>query len=180
MQSRRLAKRYAKVLADLAEQQGELEGALASMHALLAICRELGPLPEMLSDRKTPVEERLKTLEQVSSALEHSELFGNFMRLLVERGRFGIVEHIAEEFEIMHDARLGILHLKVRTARPLSDSERLEVARAFQGSGSRLPVVHEEVDPSIIGGISVEVNNTVYDNTLAARIARMRERLVNP
>jgi F-type H+-transporting ATPase subunit delta len=65
----------------------------------------------------------------------------------------------------------------VRTATELSASQRQRLAQALArsyGSDVHLDVV---IDPSVVGGISVQIGDELIDGTAASRLAEVRRRL---
>ncbi len=65
----------------------------------------------------------------------------------------------------------------VKTARPLSDDQvgrlRATLARIY----GREVTAHVEVDPSVLGGIRVQIGDEVIDGTLAGRLDDLRRRM---
>jgi ATP synthase F1 delta subunit len=179
MQARRIARRYARVLVDLAEAEGTLDATRARLDAVRSACAELPPLAHYLSDQKLHVDTRMSALNSVLKGMEAKTVFGNFMRVLVERRRFSLIELITEEYATLSDERKGVLHVHVRTARQLSEEERESISKWFTARSGVRPEIHEEIMPSLIGGLQVEVNNKVFDYSIAARLQMLRSKLVN-
>ncbi len=73
--------------------------------------------------------------------------------------------------------RRGEVSAVVRSAVPLSDEQRarlLAVLTRIYGRPAQLSV---DVDPDVVGGISVQVGDEIIDGTLATKIAHARRRL---
>lgn len=65
----------------------------------------------------------------------------------------------------------------VRVARPLSDADRSRLAAALQRQYGRPVHLNLLVDPSVIGGIRVEIGDDVIDGTVSSRLAEASRRL---
>lgn len=64
----------------------------------------------------------------------------------------------------------------VRSAVPLEPQEKERLARALAGIYGHDVQVKAEVDPSVLGGLSVQVGDEVVDGTIAGRLDRLKRR----
>jgi F-type H+-transporting ATPase subunit delta len=84
-----------------------------------------------------------------------------------------MVEHFGE---LLRRER-GIALAEVRTALPLDDEQRRELAtRLAQVAGEQIEM-NEVVDEALIGGISVRIGDRLYDASVRNRLERLRGRL---
>ncbi|MGB0101135.1 MAG: F0F1 ATP synthase subunit delta [Nocardioides sp.] len=65
----------------------------------------------------------------------------------------------------------------VRTARALTDVERTRLADALSAQYQRPVHLNIEVDPELLGGMRVEIDDDVIDGTVAARLDDARRKL---
>ncbi|MDX6324065.1 MAG: F-type H+-transporting ATPase subunit delta [Nocardioidaceae bacterium] len=92
-------------------------------------------------------------------------------------GRHRTVVAAVEEYQrIAADQRQRTLAL-VRVARPLGDAERDRLAEALSSQYGRPVHLNVVVDPSLVGGLVVEIGDDVIDGTVAGRIDDARRRL---
>jgi F-type H+-transporting ATPase subunit delta len=66
----------------------------------------------------------------------------------------------------------------VRVTKPLSDAERKRLVEALSRAYDRKVHVNEIVDPTVLGGVRVEIGDDVIDGTIASRLTDARRRLV--
>jgi F-type H+-transporting ATPase subunit delta len=66
----------------------------------------------------------------------------------------------------------------VRVARELSESERARLEQALSSQYGRPVHLNLVVDPSVLGGIRVEIGDDVIDGTVSSRLDDARRRLV--
>ena len=88
-----------------------------------------------------------------------------------------LVEQVAKHYKELLDAQDVTVSVTVTTAVPMDDDLRAKVrAKAQKDLG--LPVyLVERVDPSIIGGIMLEVRGKRYDASVRAQLANIRKTL---
>ena len=65
----------------------------------------------------------------------------------------------------------------VRTARALSDAERSRLEQALSSQYDRPVHLNIEVDPALLGGMRIEIDDDVIDGTVAARLDDARRKL---
>ena len=66
----------------------------------------------------------------------------------------------------------------VRVSEPLKDADRSRLRAALAKQYGRDIHINEVVDPSVIGGIRVEIGDDVIDGSIASRLDDARRRLV--
>lgn len=138
------------------DASGELQLTLSSTS--LSAQAKRGIVSDLLTDKTDPI-----TVELAAFVVTH--LRGR----RIDEALNALVELAAK--------RRGELSAVVRIAAPLEpdQQERLSTAlRNLYGQSVQLSI---EVDPSVIGGVSVQVGDEVIDGTIAHRIEQARRRL---
>jgi F-type H+-transporting ATPase subunit delta len=171
------ARRYAEAAFQVAQRDGtvdawrrELEDA-ATVVAVPAIGHTLANPSVALDTRSASVE---ATLGKIAS-----RPVLNLIQLMLRRGRIEDLPHVAAEFRRLDNAQKGITIATATSAAPLSGDElkaltqRLE---AFTGGQIELDV---HVDPSLLGGLVVQVGDRLIDGSVRGRLERLRNQLVS-
>ena len=73
----------------------------------------------------------------------------------------------------------GILEAKVTVIEPLSEAMREKVLRKLQEITGKECVIEEYVDPSILGGMVIQVGDTRIDGSMARRLEELKKSLLN-
>lgn len=97
----------------------------------------------------------------------------NFIQLLVENGRLSAVAEIRRLFDLLKSEDEGIVDAQISSAFPL-DGQELEkivslLSKRYQKNIS--PTV--DVDSDLIGGITVQVGDKVWDASVRGRLQEM-------
>ena len=101
----------------------------------------------------------------------------NLVLLMVRRGRPGAIEPMIARFSELLRRERGIALAQVRTALPLDDTQRAEIASRLRTlTGSEIEM-DETVDPDLIGGVAVRIGDQLYDASVRSRLERLRARL---
>jgi F-type H+-transporting ATPase subunit delta len=102
----------------------------------------------------------------------------NLVGMLVERRRVERLPDIAREFGRLLDEHRGVVTAVATSAAPLEagDVEALRT-RVESLTGTQVQL-RTEVDPSLIGGVTVRIGDRLYDGSVRGRLERLRNQLL--
>lgn len=164
-----LGRLYAKAILDLAEEQGQA-GEL--LDELTDLARYLESHPELEGVFGSPLieaEARAGTIEKIFRG-RASDLLVDALHVVNNKGRLGYLRAIAEAYRRELRDRRGMVDVNVRTAVPLTESLRAGLTDSLARFTGRTPALIEKVDPSVIGGLVVQVSGTKIDTSVASRL----------
>jgi F-type H+-transporting ATPase subunit delta len=175
-----VANRYAHALVDIVMATGSTlqpEDAVAQLRAVEAIIHESQELrialltPAIQTSRKRAVMGKL--MEQTGA----STLIRNFVFVVINHRRIGIIGDIREAFELQLDERLGFVRAEVSSAAPLNDalSGGLE-SELSKLTGKRMRL-RFGVDPELLGGVVARIGSTVYDGSVRGELRQLGRKL---
>ena len=113
----------------------------------------------------------LRALEK-TPARSRADLIKHFVQVLSENNDMAAWRGVTEEFERSYNEKHHIQ--KVYIAAAAVDATRA-VRRVFAGKKFS---VSERIDPSLGGGAAIRVGDMMADNTVKARISKLRAALV--
>ncbi|MGG6314494.1 F0F1 ATP synthase subunit delta [Paenibacillus macerans] len=168
------AKRYAKALYEIAAGEGrtlEIEGELKALAAAFQAGDEI---EHFISSPK--ISEGAKW-EAISRAIEGklSKPVVQLAKLLVERGRIGLLPELLEGYVKISSDALGVANAVVSTTYPLNEAEKQQVADEFGALVSKKIRVENVIDKSLLGGMKVRIGDTLYDGSLAGKLERLEK-----
>lgn len=170
------ARRYAQAVYDLAKQSGKLDEwkkDLATLNTLFGSEQGVAAL----EDPKLTDEARTKILDNVFVSQKLDPLVVNFLRLLVDRRRLGLLPRIVEIYGEMYNKEKGIIIAEVTTAIPLDDAHQKRVADQLARITGKQVQLSTKVDPGILGGIVTRIGDELIDASVASRLAALAEKL---
>merc|ERR1711963_473639 len=161
--------RYATALYSAASKQGQLDKVEKELSALQAELAKDASLVEYLTD---PSQGRTQKKAAVEKQMKFSELTVNLFSALAENGRVNKTLGVLGAFEKIMAAHRGEVNANVVTAKPLTATEMSElksVLNGFLSKGESL-LLTTEVDPSIIGGMKIQIADKYVDMSMASKI----------
>ena len=167
---------YAEALFDLAGEQGDPKTLLWDLNYLAETVR-LHPdfalfLASPVISRQCKAGSLVRVFEgQVSS------LTSDFLKVLVAKDRLNLLDEIQICYEQLEDRRAGRVRGVITTAIELSDQEQIrlteQIGRALRKNVSLQP----RVDPLIIGGMIVSLEDKVIDSSVKGILKQANEKL---
>ena len=143
-----LAKRYGGSLYDLAAEEQLTDQLLAELDVALDCFNQEPAYLRLLSTPGVPKKERCALLDK-AFAEAHPYLV-NFLKLLCEENLLAELPGCVRAYRDRYNADHGIIEVTVVSA---------------------------EVDPSILGGLRLDLNGTRLDGTVQRRLERLRDNI---
>lgn len=171
----RIAYKYAKVLLQLALENNVLASVHADMCYLDRICVTSKYLVAAL---RNPTIERSKKL-LILQAIFQNEIAGltlSFLTMITKKRREALLPTMAQAFLIQYDQHQGIKKAQVTTAFPLSgwfDSQLQRIAQ--QISPCRQVILEKTIDPALIGGYVLQVDDMLLDRSLRRQLLMLQK-----
>ncbi len=166
---------YARALFEAAQDAGRLDAVSAELGSLAAAMDDVPELRAFLRNPQIEPSGKASVLEQL--AAEADELVRNFVRLAAEKGRAGELSEINAEFEALVAQAQNRLAVQLTTAHELSDDEASSIVSAIEKASGRTVEATRAVDPSLIGGIVLQVGSHRADGSVRGRLERLRHEL---
>jgi len=107
-----------------------------------------------------------------------SNVFVNFLLVLLQKNRESIFSDIAREYQALVDQRQKRTRAAATTAVPLDDKAIARLKSVLDKAFDSDVRIDSEVDPSILGGIIVNVNGRLLDGSLKSQLRRLKSQLV--
>jgi len=97
-----------------------------------------------------------------------------FLGLLATNGRASSLPSIITSFEALSAKARGAVSAEVTTAVALSAAQAKGVAAALRQALGKDPEIETRVDPSILGGIKVQVGSRLFDASLKSKLDSLK------
>ena len=174
--ARAIARVYATALVDAATSAG-VDGALDELASFLDDVLEAHPdFHSILVGMAVGRDQKVAMIQRVVGPVG-TPVLTSFLTTLARHERLELLPLVLDEARLIENTRGGRKSVQVTSSQPL-DAETLESIRASLDSALPFtPILDTRVDSSLIGGLVVQVENTVYDSSLRTRIKQLRDRM---
>ncbi|MDZ7645244.1 MAG: F0F1 ATP synthase subunit delta [Woeseiaceae bacterium] len=180
-----IARPYARAAFELArakDRLGAWSDALNVAGRLLAdgeVARFLGS-PSLNDDQRLDfLAGLIKSANGEAAVLDGSDPEGrNFLRLLIEYDRVGVLPEIATHFDALKADVENTVDVTVTSAVALSEDQQEQIVRALKQRMGREVRLTTQTDDTLIGGAVIRAGDVVIDGSLRARLEGLGNALV--
>jgi F-type H+-transporting ATPase subunit delta len=174
----KVAKRYARALADFVFEKQEHQAVHDELRAMSELLQENPSLREVFANPIIVRQQKEKLLETLLARAKPSRTTANFLRVLLRHDRLHHLGVVVEAFSREVDERLGIVSVTVTAARALSDAELDRVKQQLERLTGKTVRAEVSVDPTLLGGVTARIGSEIYDGSLKTRIENLRKQLM--
>lgn len=168
---------YAQALLQLAQERDLTEPIGAELSGLKEVVDANPTFAEFLRDPGIGTEERAGVIDRTLKP-RVSPLLANFLGVLLNHGRMGLIGQIADAYGELLDQLFGKVEVDVTVAQRLSDAELEQVRQRVDAALNKKSVVHQYVDDSIIGGLVLRVGDKLIDASVKTQLETMRRQFL--
>ncbi len=169
-----LSRRYALALFKLSVEKGELDNVNDEFGVISELVSSKENFRYFLISPKVDIEQKKKVLKSIFGDHISKHLL-HFLYLLLDKKRQTLIEKIRSNFVTLFNNHYNKAEITVRPAISLGDEIINDLKKVFEKKLEKTIAVQEEVDPSLIGGVQVRVNNTVYDASVKTKLEKLRK-----
>ena len=166
---------YARALFQAARDAGRLEDVAGDLARLAATLDEVPELRAFLRNPQIEPAGKAEVLAQVTAGAD--ELVSNYVRLVAEKGRGGELVEMNAELEALVAQSQNRLTVELTTSYELSDAEAASIVALIEKASGRKIEATRSVDPSLIGGIVLQIGSHRADGSIRGRLERLRHQL---
>ena len=170
-----VAATYAEALYESAAEAEAVDAVSADVAAFAEAVETSDELRAVLENPE--VETRAKKAVVGELVADAHPLVGNFLQVLIDRGRIAEFPEIARAFAERVSAAAGRLEVEAVTAVPLPDDLRTRILETIEKKTGSSVNLTETVDPDIVGGLVLRIGGVVVNGSVRHRIDELREAL---
>lgn len=134
------------------------------------VLNEQPQLKQMLQTPVIPYEKRHALLTKLLKQKDLSTLSFHFFLLLLECRRIDYLSAITNAFATLVDEIKNTRRITVKTAQPLSTDKQAQLIKSIETMCQQTIHATYSTEPSLLGGIIVQIGDTVYDNSLRKQL----------
>ncbi|MBW2094829.1 MAG: ATP synthase F1 subunit delta [Deltaproteobacteria bacterium] len=171
----KIARRYAKALLGIGQEEGQYEEYGKNLKEFADFCLANEEFYRIIASKIFSLEDRRKVLEAVLGKSGFMDTVKNFLRLLLDKGRIGAIQEITEYYAILTDEISGIARADIITARPLKTETLAKIEEVLTNLTAKKVKSSVKEDDSLIGGVVVKIGDLVLDGSVKAQIEGLKE-----
>ena len=171
-----IARRYAQALYEEALQNDCVDRVDEDVAMIQESIDGAPELQRFFQDPILTAGKKIKVVESLFSERVHPTTHA-FLKLLVMKGRENLYTSVAAAYQTLRDKQLGVVEAYVRAALPLSAEDESKISKGVETLTGKKVRLKAEIDPGILGGLIIRVEDTVYDGSVLHQLSTLRGRL---
>lgn len=174
----RTAEVYAEAFVHAAEQTGQLTEATEDLAALVdGMFQTDANIEKLLASVVIGVSHKDELIDRAFAG-KSSPVLVNFLHVLNHHGRLNLLRGIRRDVQALMEKRANVVRVYVETAAPLSDDQRQQLTGYLQDRMGLKPILVDEVDPDLLGGFVIRVNDFRFDGSVRSQLLALRKHLI--
>jgi len=169
-----VAQTYAKALYEVALESDRLESFQEELSFIVETFKQYPDFYELCRTPQLSLEEKKQIVENVFSGRLTAEIV-NFLKVLLDKRRITSLEEIAREYRKLINEYNNVVEGVAVTAVALKEDQKAKLEEKLGKLTGKKIRLRNEIDPSIIGGILVRVEDKVIDGTVQRRLNELKE-----
>lgn len=172
-----VARPYAKAVFTQAIEDNQLKawGILLNQVRLII---EAKPMQALLGDRRIDPQVALACLLELCEP-QLFEKGKNFLKVVALNRRLLALPAISELFVLYKRKQVNQVNAKVTSVVPLDKTEEQALKQALEGRLHQKVTLEYALDSQLLGGLTIQIENFVIDNSLRGKLERLRATLMN-
>jgi F-type H+-transporting ATPase subunit delta len=176
---RGLAQRYAAALADVALEQDAAESIRKNLDEFCAALEGSPDLGNFLISPAVSRENKQAVIEKIAARIGAGKVFRNFLLVVSDNRRTGLLPEIASAFHSVLLERMGVAEAQVTSAAELTAGQKKQLNAALERLTGKKVEARYSLAPALMGGAVVRIGSTVYDGSVREQLDRLRSRLAS-
>ena len=172
-----IAKRYAEAFLAGAGDSSLQEAAVRELLYVREAVAANAELQVFLSSLEIEQAEKLGFIDTVFTQAVSADTL-RFLKFVVERGYIGIIGQIAEWAQTLF-RQSQWSEGTIRSAVPLGDSSVALIQKQLEKKMRKKLRLTAEVQPDLIGGIQVVIENIIIDGSVRRKLDELKEKLLS-
>lgn len=174
-----IANRYARALADVITERGEMKEVVAELNDFSTLLSQHEHLRGVFASPVIPIERKRNVLNELLSRLSLRPTSGNFLQLLLSNLRLHNLDQMMVALSRELDIRTNVVLAEVTTAREINDQEKALLRDKLKTATGKDVRLQFRTDPNLIGGVVTRIGSVIYDGSIKNQLAQMKQKLMS-
>ena len=170
--------RYAKALFQLAKEEGKLKDIMSNIEGVVSIIEESPEFSELLENPVLKASDKSKIVLNIFEG-KIEEVVIRFIQLLIQNKRETHLPEVCRYFNKLYKAEQGIQEALITTSQALDSATKDDIIKEISKKFGNNLEVKEEVNPGIIGGFKLRIEDKEIDASIATKLTKIKRELIN-
>lgn len=177
LENNQVAARYAKALFESVSETKELKSVFADLQIVRQLFEQLPELMRFFENPGVPFQEKDQLLQSQFQKQVNTWVY-RMLILLLENKRMVIFPQLVEQFISLHNQQENTVSAEVITAVELDEPLKKKMTTKLEKVlGFRTITLQNRVDPGLLGGVVVKIQDQIIDGSYIGRLEALRKQI---
>jgi len=172
------ANRYSLALYELAVEAKILSEVEDHSSSIIKLIKENKDFRYLIKDPTNKKKDLLNVLLEITKQHKLNELLKKFLSFLISRRRFFYIDKILKSFVETCSIKRGELKAELISAKDLTENEVNNIKEELIKNFSSKIKLNYKHNPSLIGGLIVQVGSTMVDTSIKSKLQQIENRMI--
>ena len=171
--------RYALALFELAQEESQLDKIEKEAEEFRKLINKNHDINFLVKNPLIGKKEQVTSIKKILQISDFSKLFQNFIELITNKRRLFFIEKILDSFENLKISKKGEIKANLISSKELSGKELNDFKKELATSLKSKMILNYKYDPSLLGGLIVQIGSIMVDTSLKGKLRRLKETMRN-
>lgn len=176
MMNAAVAKRYGQALLQIGQEKNSIDRYQEDLKLVVDTMENSAELKDVLTSQTVSIDEKKNIVKQIFADKVDAMVL-NLLFVVVDKNREESIDDIYNVFCALADEVRNIAYADVVSAYPLTEEQETALSAQLANMSGKTVKLNVSVDASLLAGLVVTFGDKVYDGTVGARLAGMKNKL---
>lgn len=173
----RAARRYATALFEAAHSAGSLDQVEKDVRNVMDLMRQMPALADLWHSPLIPASRKRDVIEKtLGNSVDKLTL--SFLHLLIDKRREDVLPGVEVDIQQLADQARQLVRAEATFAVAPTPDEQTDLIRSLEQRTGQHVQLTTQIDPDILGGVVVRMQDTIIDGSVRGTLERLREQLL--
>ena len=166
---------YGKALYILAQEEGISEQISEQLHSVCEVLKREQDYCRLLDTPAISTKDKPKLIDEAFSGVHIYVL--NFLKILCKHRAISQIEECVAAYDRFYDEARNIMRAQCITVIPMKEAQLEALREKLESITGKTVIVKNEVDETLIGGVSLRYDGKQFDGSIKTRLEKLRNKL---
>jgi F-type H+-transporting ATPase subunit delta len=173
-----VATRYATALFDEATARQLLESVILDVRTLQTLLNDSRDFALFVRSPIIKTAQKTAALKAIAVKAQLLPVTTTFLMVLASKHRASDLASILAAFEALYNEQHGIVPLEVVSAVAMDSAQKEALLKSLEHRTGKKPVATYNVNPTLIGGFTVQIGDTMIDSSIQHQLVVLKKSLL--
>ena len=162
--------RYANALILISKKSG-LKQIQNDFESFINLIKTNKDLKMIINNPLISITKKSTILENICKVIKTQKIFLGFIKTLTKHNKIVLIEKVFSQFNKLIDINEGFTEVHLTTSTKLKDKKLKQIEQIISQKINSKVKLKKKVDPQIIGGIIIQINSFMIDNSVKSKLS---------